>query len=158
MKSASIQQIKEELEQLSPAKVLDLFLKVIKYKKESKELVSYLLFDAHDEAGYTESIKAETDEQFSLLPHATLHLTKKSLRKILRTLTKYARHINSRQAEVEIRLHFCKKLQASGIPLHKSVALEKIYRQQLKKIGELLNGMHEDLKYDYSKELTILSS
>ena len=158
MKTASVQQIREELEQLPPGKVLELCVKVIKFKKDSKELASYLLFDAHDEAGYIENIRAETDEQFAELPHSTLYLTKKSLRKILRNLSKYARHMNSVQAETEIRLHFCNKLRESGIPLHKSPALEKMYQQQLRKIKELIDKLHEDLRYDYNKKFFILSS
>ena len=158
MKTASVQQIREELEQLPPGKVLELCLKVIKFKKDSKELASYLLFDAQDEAGYIENIRTETDEQFAELPHSTLYLTKKSLRKILRSLSKYARHMNSVQAETEIRLHFCNKLQESGIPLHKSPALEKMYQQQLKKIKELIDKLHEDLRYDYNKKFVVLST
>ncbi len=153
MKTASVQQIREELEHLSPAKVLEICLKLIKFKKDSKELASYLLFDAHDVAGYTASIMAETEEQFAELPHSTMYLTKKSLRKILRNLTKYARHMNTAQAEAEIRLHFCNQLLDSGIPFRKSPALEKIYQQQLKKINELINSLHEDLRYDYAKRL-----
>ncbi len=158
MKTASVQQIRAALEQLPPGKVLELCVKVIKFKKDSKELASYLLFDAHDVAGYIENIKAEIDEQFAELPHSTLYLSKKTLRKILRNLLKYARHMNSEQAEVEIRLHFCNKLLQSGIPLHKSPALEKMYQQELKKIKVLIDGMHEDLRYDYNKQFVTLSS
>ena len=158
MKTASVQQIRVALEELPPAKVLELCLKVIKFKKDSKELASYLLFDAHDVAGYIENIKAETDEQFAELPHSTLYLSKKTLRKILRNLSKYARHMNSGQAEVEIRLHFCKKLLESGIPLHKSPAIEKMYLRELQKIKVLIEALHEDLRYDYNKEYSTLSS
>jgi hypothetical protein len=157
MKTASVQQIRQELEQLPPGKVLELCVKVIKFKKDSKELASYLLFDAHDEAGYIENIKAETADQFAELPHSTLYLTKKSLRKILRNLSKYARHMNAAQAEAEIRLHFCNKLLESGIPLHKSPALVKMYQQQLKKIRELIDSLHEDLRYDFTIKLNSLS-
>ena len=153
MKTASVQQIREELEHLPPGKLLDLCLKVIKFKKESKELASYLLFDAHDVAGYIHNIQAETEEQFETLPHSTLYLTKKTLRKILRNLSKYARHMNSAQAETEIRIHFCTRLLASGIPLHKSPAIEKMYQQQLKKIRALIEELHEDLRYDYMRKL-----
>ena len=158
MKTASVQQIREALEQLPPGKVLELAVKVIKFKKDSKELASFLLFDAHDVGGYIENIKDETNNQFEELPHSTLYLTKKSLRKILRNLAKYARHMNSGQAEVEIRLHFCNKLIESGIPLHKSPALEKMYQQELKKIKALIEDLHEDLRYDYNKKYELLNA
>ena len=49
MKTASLKEIKTELENVSPALLLELCLKVTKFKKENKELLTYLLFEEHDE-------------------------------------------------------------------------------------------------------------
>ncbi len=157
MKAASLNEIKQELNALKPAEVRDLCLRLARYKKENKELLTYLLFEAHDEKGYIESVKNEIDEAFEELPKSNLHLTKKSLRKILRSLLKYGRHTGSTQSQVEMLLHFCSKLKHSGIPIHKSVALGNLYFQQTKKIKKLLESIHEDLRYDYTKQLSVIS-
>jgi hypothetical protein len=154
MKAASVNEIKQELDTLKPTDVKDLCLRLARYKKENKELLTYLLFEAHDEKGYIESVKNEIDEAFEELPKSNLHLTKKSLRRVLRSLTKYGRHTGSTQSQVEMLLHFCSKLKHSGIPIHKSVALENLYFQQIKKINKLLESIHEDLRYDYTKQLS----
>ena len=49
MKTASIQELKQELQATSQTKLLDLCLRLAKFKKENKELLTYLLFEAHDE-------------------------------------------------------------------------------------------------------------
>ena len=132
---------------------MDLCLRLARYKKENKELLTYLLFKSHDEKGYIESVKDEIDEAFEELPKSNMHLTKKSLRKILRSLAKYGRHAGSPQSQIEMLLHFCSKLKHSGIPIQKSPAMENLYFQQIKKIKKLLDSIHEDLRFDYTKQL-----
>ena len=56
MKAATIHEIKQELNTTPPAALLDLCLRLAKYKKENKELLTFLLFEAHDEAAYIESV------------------------------------------------------------------------------------------------------
>src|SRR5687768_4936828 len=65
LKPASISEIKQELNNATQKQLLELCLRLIKYKKENKELLSYLLFEDHDVRTYVESVKKEIDEQFS---------------------------------------------------------------------------------------------
>ena len=153
MKAATIHEIKQELNITAPAALLDLCLRLAKYKKENKELLTFLLFEAHDEAAYIESVKRDMDEQFAGINHSNLYFAKKSLRKILRTTTKYIRYTGSKQAEVELLLYFCQTLTNAAIPIHKSTALVNLYQFQLKKIAKVIETLHEDLQYDYLKEL-----
>lgn len=156
MRIASVNEIKQELNALKPADVKDLCLRLARYKKENKELLTYLLFEAHDEQQYIENVKHEVDEIFDTLPNSNLHLTKKTLRRILRSLNKYGRHTGSTQSQIEMLLHFCQKLKQSKIQVHKSAALENLYFQQLKKINKLLDSIHEDLRFDYTRQLKAL--
>ncbi len=153
MKAATINEIKQELNSVAPAKLLDLCLRLAKFKKDNKELLSYLLFEAHDESAYIERVKTVIDEQFAEINHSNLYFAKKSLRKILRTTAKYIRYTGSKQAEVELLLYFCSTLLKSPIPVHKSTVLNNLYQFQLKKIAKVIATMHEDLQYDYLKEL-----
>jgi hypothetical protein len=156
MKPATIQDIKEELSNLPPPKVLELTLRLAKYKKENKELLSYLLFESHDEAAFIENAKKEIDDMFEEITSGNAYLIKKSLRKILRTVTKYSKHTASKQAELEMLIHFCKDIKKHKIPYHKTSALKNIYDRQVKKIGSLLPLIHDDLQYDYNKEIALL--
>ena len=153
MKTASIQEIKQELLTLPPKEVLEYCLRLTKYKKENKELLTYLLFEAHDETGYVENVKKEIEDEFKDVPRASLYQVKKSLRKILRAIAKYSKQTGSKQAEVEMLIHFSRTLKQSGIPIHRSTSLTNLYNAQIKKINGLIALLHEDLHYDYTKQV-----
>ena len=157
MKAASLSELKLELITLPPKTVLELCLRLVKFKKENKELLSFLLFKAHNEEGYVQDIKKEIDDGFWNLSRGSMYIIKKGLRKILRSITKYSKHTGSKQAEVEMLLHFCQKVKESGIKIYKSAALTNLYAQQLKKIHEAFESLHEDLLYDYKKQLSALT-
>ncbi len=158
MKSATSNELKQELMAASPKKLLELCLRLARFKKENKELLTYLLFEAHDEASYIQSVKDDMDEQFAQLSQINLYLTKKSLRKILRATNKWIRYTGSKLVETELLLHFCKNINSAKIPINKSTALTNLYNQQIKKINASIILLHEDLQHDYEKELEVISS
>jgi hypothetical protein len=153
MKTATIQELKQELHSLSPARLLELCLRLAKFKKDNKELLTYLLFEAHDEEAYISGVKALIDEGFAELPKANIYLTKKSLRKTLRLTNKYIRYSGSKQVEVALLIYSCRELKNSGLPYQKNTVLANIYQAQLKKIQLALQALHEDLQYDFQQEL-----
>lgn len=157
MKAATIQEIKQELTTLPPSRLTELCLRLARYKKDNKELLTYLLFEASDQSAYVENAKKEIDLQFEELPRPTLYLTKKILRKILRTTLKQIRHTGATEVEVELLTYYCTKIKGSGIPIHTSPVLTNLYQQQLKKIHAAIATMHEDLQYDYLKALKALN-
>lgn len=153
MKAASINELKQELITLPANKVLELCLRLARFKKENKELLSYLLFEAHDEQGYVESIKKEINDQFWNLPRSNMYIIKKGLRKILRSISKYSKHTIKKESEVEMLIHFCINVKNSGISFRSNKALSNLYDQQMKKLNVLVGQVHEDLRFDYKKQL-----
>ncbi|GAC1438925.1 MAG: hypothetical protein NVSMB63_03450 [Sediminibacterium sp.] len=156
MKTATIPELKQELQAVDTATLVALCLRLARFRKENKELLTYLLFEAHDGQAYINGVKELIAEEFTTLPETNLYFTKKRLRKILRLVNKYSRYAGSKQAETELLLYFCTRLKNSGIPLDKGNALTNLYQQQLKKIHAALLQLHEDLQYDYRKELDAL--
>ena len=152
MKAASLNEIKKELSYLDLKKVQELCMRLAKYKKENKELLTYLLFEAGDESGYVAGVKNEIDDHFVLLPKSNVYLIKKSLRKILRITNKQIRYSDAKQTEVELRIYFCTKMKKSGLRLLPSQVLVNMYNQQLKKIEAALSKLPEDLQYDYHND------
>lgn len=158
MKAASLNEIKKELSFLEPLALQALCLRLGRFKKENKELLTYLLFESHNESAYIESVKNEIDEQFGSVPSkSNLYLVKKSLRKILRFANKQIKYSGDKKTEVELRLYFISKLRASNIKIHESAVLVNLYKQQIKKITEALAKLPEDLQYDYRQEIESLS-
>jgi hypothetical protein len=153
MRASTIQEIKQELATLKPKELIDICLRLAKFKKESKELLTYLLFEAHNEQDYVKNVKEEIDVLFADMNRSQLYFAKKTLRKIVRVINKYCRYSNIKQTELELRLHFCINLNASGISLHRNAVITNLYQSQLKKVYAVLDTLHEDLQYDYRKEL-----
>lgn len=156
MKASTVHEIKQELAARKPAQLAELCLRLARFKKENKELLTYLLFEAGDEEGYIRSVKAEIDELFTTINLSHLYFAKKTLRKIVRVINKYARYSAEKQTEIELRLHFCATLKASGIPFTRNTIITNLYDGQLKKVRTLLATLHEDLQYDYLKEVNAL--
>jgi len=154
MKAATVHELKEELKHRSAAQLVELCNRLARFKKENKELLTYLLFEAHDEQGYLQSVKQEIDFQFSEIPKdKSLYLQKKSVRKVLRTTSKYARYSGSKTTEIELLIYFCTQLKQSGIRIKDSTALYNLFEGQLKKVNKLLPALHEDLQHDYLRAL-----
>ena len=154
MKAATVNELKKELSHLSAKDLVELCNRLARFKKENKELLTYLLFEAHNEAAYIKGVKSEIDFGFNEIPKGnSLYLVKKSVRKILRSTNKYIRYTGSKTAEVELLIHFTLTLKHSGIPIDKSTALTNLYQAQLKKINKTIITFHEDLQHDYRSAL-----
>jgi hypothetical protein len=153
MRAATIQEIKQELTTVKPAQLTSLCLRLAKFKKENKELLTYLLFEAGDEEGYLRSIKAEIELQFTTINTSSAYFIKKSLRKVVRMMNRYTGFSDVAQTDVELRIHFCTLFIQYKFAAYKSKMLDNIYEGQLKKIRTIIKTLHEDLQYDYEKQV-----
>mgnify|MGYP000185409403 CR=1 FL=1 len=120
------------------------------FKKENKELLTYLLFEAHDEDAYIESIKEEVEQLFSEINTNSYFYIKKSVRKILRRIKTYIRYSKQKATEVELLLHFCQQLKDFKPSIQRNVALVGVYKRQIISIEKTIEKLHEDLQYDYN--------
>jgi gas vesicle protein len=111
------------------------------------------LFEEGDLANYIKNVKEEIDEGFAQMNTSSVYFAKKTIRKVLRIANKYVRYTGSKTAEAEILLHYLTNLKGLNLSWQKSTALMNLYKTQLKKIETALAAMHEDLQYDYRREL-----
>lgn len=153
MKAVSVVTIKKELRHRSADELMELCLRLSKFKKENKELLTYLLFESHDESGYIETVKVEIEQQFEDINTNSYFYIKKSVRKILRNVKKFARYSLKKETEVELLLHFCSVLKDFKPSIFKNVTLINIYERQIVLIKKIVATLHEDLQYDYNLEL-----
>lgn len=156
MKSATIQEVKTELAALNKAELMSLCLRLAKYKKENKELLGFLLFNAYDLDNYIQEVQEEMLEMFKEVNSKHVFFAKKTLRKILRFANKHIKFATSKQAEIEILLHYCMQFKKQGSYVFKSTALANLYAAQLKKIDKAINTLHEDLQFEYYRSLEVL--
>ena len=119
MKTATVKELRQELVQRSPKELLDICLRLSRFKKENKELLTYLLFEIADEHTYIEGVKAYIDEAFAEINTARFFYIKKSVRKILKEVKKFIRYSQKKETEVELLIHF-------GLP-SKEIVYLRIY-------------------------------
>jgi hypothetical protein len=156
MKAVTVKEISEELQNLSPKELRDLCLRLSRFKKENKELLTYLLFEASDEEAYVENVKKEIDEQFGLINKKTNYLIKKGLRKILKNIRKYIRYSQNKKTEVDLLLYFCVKLKKFSPSVFRNTSLTNLYNSQVEAIRKKVSALHEELQFDYEAELEAL--
>lgn len=158
MKAESVITIRKELKHRSHDEIMQLCLRLARFKKENKELLTYLLFETHDENGYITGIKAEIDEQFENINRDSYFYIKKSVRKILRNIKKHARYSLKKETEVELLLYFCEKLIEFKPSIKRNVTLTNLLNRQLVSAKKIIGSLHEDLQYDYNQKLNELTT
>ncbi len=154
MKSASLSELKKELSGLSPQRLTELCLQLAKYKKDNKELLTYLLYESENEEAYVQSIKNEMDELFEEVNTDNAYYAKKGFRKILRTITKYIKYSGNKETEITLLIYFCQGMKKSGVAISRNTVLTNLYEGQVKKINKAISKLHEDLQFDYAAQLT----
>jgi hypothetical protein len=158
MKASTISEIKQELVDLPSPKLIELCLRLARFKKENKELLTYLLFEAHDTTAYIESVKNEMAIQFKDVNQSNVYFIKKTVRKILRITNKYIRYSALPTVEIELLLYFCQCMNELSVSVSSNKVLLTIYQNQLKKIKNTVAGLHEDLQYDHLKSIKQLET
>lgn len=156
MKASSISQIKKELKYASKEELIEIVLQIGKYKVENKELLSYLLFDSSDEQGYIDKIKVYMDFQFEIINRENYYFIKKSVRKILRVTKRFIKYSKNIETETTLLIHFCKNLEEMDPSYKCNQVLSNMYFRQLSLIEKNLEKMHEDLSYDFRREVDLL--
>lgn len=150
-----LQYIKKEIQHLPKEQLAELCLRLVRYKKENKELLAYLLFQAHNEQEFIKSVKAEAGFMFSQLP-AQSYFTAKALRKILKLLTKYIKFMGSKTAEIDLLLNFCQGYLQYAVKQSSYKPIRTILVRQVEKIRTSINKLHEDLQFDYAQDYNAL--
>ena len=151
MQAEKITDIKKELQTLNPKALTEICLRLARYKKENKELLSYLLFEADDALAYAEKIKTAYSDEFAGLGRNNFQNIK-IVKRILRAVSKHAKYTGSKEAEIELLIWFCSNLVKQTNLNSAYKVLQNTLTRQLTKINNTLSKLHEDLQFDYRKE------
>ena len=114
MKTATVKQLKDELNDNSHQELVDLCLRLSRFKKENKELLTYLLFETHDEQGFIEGVKTEISEEFQEINTASYHYIKKSVRRILRRIKTYIRYSKTKRNRDTVIIAFLYRVKRNA--------------------------------------------
>lgn len=158
MKASSLIHIKRELALKNENELRDIILRLSKFKKDNKELLTYLLFEQDDESAYVDLIKEEIDMQFEEMNTSSYFYMKKTIRKAQRQIKKYIRYSQVKSTEVELLLYFCVKLKTIRPSIFGSVVLSNLFHRQKDLALTKLENLHVDLRMDFQSLVDELSS
>lgn len=153
MQTSTLAQLKKELQTIPYPQVVELCMRLAKSKKDNKELLHYLLFEANDEQQFIAQAKQELAQLFTEINTTHVYYAKKTIRKILRTVNKHIKCSGLPQTTVELLMAFLMELKQYPKLLEQSTQLQNLYAAQLKKITTAMAKLHEDVQYDYQREL-----
>ncbi len=153
MKAATVSEIKKALKETDSNKVMEFCLRLAKFKKDNKELLTYLLFMADDEPYYVQSAKDVVEEQFREINSSHLYYAKKGIRKALRMTNQFIKYSSEKTTEIELLLHFCELMKDLPFNFHRSTTMKNLYDRQIARIEKAVSSLHEDLQYDYEQLL-----
>lgn len=153
MRVTSLKEFKEELKHLDKKELGELILHFIRFKKDNKELLQYLLFEQHRENDYIQEIKIEIEVAFNNINNSSYFLMKKTIRKQLRLVKKYLRYFKKKTTEVELLLHFCNELLKLDPSIKYNKVLLNIFDREIARMEKTILTLHEDLQYDYLREI-----
>jgi hypothetical protein len=157
LKAATVHQLKKELQLKSHEELVEISLRLSKFKKENKDLLTYLLFEVDDEAAYILSVKEEVEQKFADINATAFYYIKKSVRKILSDVKRHIRYSKKKETEVELLLHFCAHLLKMKPNYRRNTVLINLYERQLSAINKAILTLDEDLQYDFGRDLESLT-
>jgi hypothetical protein len=144
--------LKKELAELSKPELIQLCLRVAKLKRENKELLAYLIFDADDPLFYAQKLKPEIREVFEQPFQHAYYLTK-SIRKTMRLITKYYRFTSNKQGETELLIYLAEQFHNTWRKEYLYQALGKVIFRCLEKAEANLKKIDEDFRADFEQPI-----
>jgi len=156
LKAVTLKQLKDELSHKSANELKELCIHLSKFKKENKELLTYLMFESHDEEQYIQSVKDQMDVFFTEINTKSFFYVRKSVRKVLTLTKKFIRYSKKKETEVALLLYFCHKLKNFKPSINRSTRLTNTFDRQVILVKKAISTLHEDLQYDYQLELNDL--
>lgn len=156
MNAATLSELRKELKGFPKERLIEICTRLARYKKDNKELLTYLIYETEDEPAYRRHLVSELEDLFSTLPGGNQYYIKKGLRRILRRINKLIAYSGQTETEIEVRIRFCQLMRDQKISLTSGTVLGNIYSLQKRKIEKIYSKLDEDLQADYSPSIEAL--
>ena len=148
-------ELKRAMNNIPREALLAFTVRLARYRKENKELLSYLLFEADDQPGYISNVKSEIERGFLDLNRASPYLALKGIRKVMAFTNQRIRFSGQKRTEAELLICFCTNLKPMVLSRSNN-SISSIYKRQMIRIKRTIGLLHEDLQFDYREEVKLL--
>lgn len=153
MKFPSLAQLKKELKLLNEQELQELIVDLSKFSRDNKAYLFFKLNEVQQPNLFVEMVQEELENEFLNSRSDHYYYAKKSAQKIRRKMNKLLKLSKDKSQQVDVILYFCERLKEEGFLRHNSTVLDNLYQVQLRKAQKLVDGLHEDLQYDYRLQL-----
>lgn len=149
----SLKTIRDELSLLTNKELISIVSALIKFRKDNKELVTYMLFDSKDETVYVKTVIEETNTAMESVNRFNAKQQIKHIRKVLRNVKKAIKISGNHETAITLLLHFCSIMKEKNLPIYRFKGINLIWERCISQIETEMLKIHEDLRYDYGEEL-----
>lgn len=156
MLDLSLKEIREELKLLDRTELEELIVDLAKLSRQNKRSLGVKLASRHDASVVLDLFKEELDLLFAEANDSNHYLAKKSIQAIRKKMNQNLTLTKDKSQQVELLFHFCEQMKAFGYLAYKHPVIDNVYLMQFKKADKLLEGLHEDLRYDFAEKLNAL--
>ena len=69
-------------------------------------------------------------------------------------MDKSLRFSGDKETELQVRIHFCRRIKDKGISFGNCRVSANMYATQLKKLDKIIDKVHPDLQFDYNQQMS----
>jgi hypothetical protein len=158
MQIPSLTKLKKELSYLPEKELIEVILELSKFSRDNKSFLFFKLNEKDNSGLFIEMAQEDLLVEFQNARSDHYHYAKKSAQKIRRKMNKLLKLSKIKTDQIEVILFFCEQLKENGFLDHQYAVLDNLYQMQLKKAVKLIDGLHEDLQFDYEGRIDELIS
>lgn len=152
----SLAQLKKELGYLPEKELIEVILELSKFSRDNKSFLFFKLNEKDNPGLFVEMATEDLATEFQNARADHYYYAKKSAQKIRRKMNKLLKLSKNKPDQIEVILFFCEQLKENGFLDHRHAVLDNLYQMQLKKAVKLIDGLHEDLQFDYEGRVDAL--
>lgn len=157
MRIPSLAEIKRELSHLNEKELMEYIVDLSKFSRDNKSYLYFKLYGRDQPQLYIQSVQEELENEFQSARGDHSYYAKKSAQKIRRKMNKLIKLSKDKTDQLEVLLFFCEKMMEYGYRKHNNQVIENLYMSQLAKAEKIINGLHEDLQFDYQGRIEDLT-
>lgn len=152
MDAASLADIRKELAHQSPAELMELVVRLARFRLDNKALIGYWLFDRTNQAQFLAQVHLALDEALASMNFSSAYFVKKSLRKWQRQVNLYGRICGEPWMLADLQGYYvwtC--LRAQKKVMYPDYFVELIRAAQ-RKFNTLLLKLEPDMQHDMQRQ------
>lgn len=152
----SLRDIREELKLLDRKDLEDTIVELAKLNRQNKRSIAVKLASRHDASVVLDSFKEELNLLFGQANASNYFLAKKAIQAIRRKMNQNLTLTKDKSQQVELLFHFCDRMREEGYLAFRHPVIDNVYLMQFRKADKILEGLHDDIRYDFAEKLDAL--